>query len=100
MGKGGHILCLLFVFVYHKRRKTMEMTREERLLKFIFVDGEVDFYEEHLMGLTDEEKQRFFDENPDYMAELPVNDIGLLRDEMWLGILREIEKHNKQDITE
>lgn len=78
----------------------MEMTREERLLKFIFVDGEVDFYEEHLMGLTDEEIQRFFDENPDYMAGLPVSDVSLLRDGMWRGILREIEKHNKQDITE
>ena len=51
------------------------------------------------MGLTDEAIQRFFDENPDYMAGLPVNDISLLRDEMWRGILREIEKHNKQDIA-
>jgi hypothetical protein len=85
--------------MYHKRRKTMEMTREERLLKFIFVDGEVDFYEEHLMGLTDEEIQRFFDENPDFMSGLPVNDISLLRDEMWRGILRKIEKRIGENKT-
>ena len=75
------------------------MTKEEKFLKFAFEDGDVDFYEEHLMGLTDEEIQRFFDENPDYMAGLPVNDVSLLRDEMWRGILKKIERHNKQDIA-
>ncbi len=71
----------------------MEMTKEERFLKFAFEDGDVDFYEEHLMRLTDEEVREFCDRNPGFMSGLPVTDIKMLRDDTYRGILKMIEKH-------
>lgn len=66
----------------------------KRFLKFIFGD-DLDFYEEHLMDLTDEQQEKFFEENPDFMSEYPISRdmIYLLKDEMFREILRKIKRY-------
>ncbi len=44
--------------------------------------------------LLDEEQERFFDNNPDFMCDFPVkrDKMYLLKDRMFRGILRKIKK--------
>ncbi|MDD3361546.1 MAG: hypothetical protein PHW34_07735 [Hespellia sp.] len=74
----------------------MDMTAEQckRFLNFIMGD-DLDFYEEHLIDLTDEEQNTFFLDNPDFMSEFPVSRdrIYLLRDKSFRGILRKIKRY-------
>lgn len=71
----------------------MDAEQEKRFWKFIFGD-DLDFYEEYTIHLNDEEQEKFFDENPDFMCEysLSRNKMYLLRDSMYRGILRKIKK--------
>ena len=48
----------------------MKWTKEqqERFEKFILGD-DMDFYEEYTIHLTDEEQEKFFAENPEFMSE-------------------------------
>ena len=73
----------------------MDEEREERFWKFITGD-DLDFYEEYTIHLTDEEQEKFFDENPDFMSEFPVSrdKMYLLRDPVFREILRRIKKYD------
>ena len=64
---------------------------EERLLKFVEGD-DLDFYEEYVMHLPEEEQQKFFEENPDFLKEFPISGdrVELLKDEMFREVLRKI----------
>lgn len=46
------------------------------------------------MELPDEEQEKFFDANPDFMCDFPVrcDKIYLLKDRMFRGILRKIKR--------
>ena len=69
----------------------------KRFWKFIMED-DLDFYEEYVLGLTDEEQERFFSENPDFMSGFPLGrgNIELLKDKMYRGILRKIQKYEDE----
>lgn len=68
--------------------------------KFILGD-DLDFYEEYLLELSDDEQKKFFDENPDFMSEYPLvtNDyIHLLKDPIYRGLLRRIKAEEDQEM--
>lgn len=73
----------------------MDEEREERFWKFITGD-DLDFYEEYTIHLTDEEQEKFFEENPDFLCDYPISrdKIYLLRDPVFRGILRRIKKYD------
>lgn len=66
----------------------MQLSEEQakRFWKFIMGD-DLDFYEKYVLGLTDDEQERFFNENPDFMSEFPLGcgNIELLKDKMYRG---------------
>lgn len=72
----------------------MTEEQEEKFLKFIFED-DLDFYEEFTIHLTDEQQEKFFEENPDFMSEFPVSreKMNLLRNKSFREILREIKRY-------
>ena len=72
----------------------MTEEQEEKFLKFIFED-DLDFYEEFTIHLTDEQQEKFFEENPDFMSEYPISRdmIYLLKDKMFREILRKIKRY-------
>ena len=84
----------------HRRSKRyMTEEQEKRFWKFIMGD-DLDFYEEYTIHLTDEEQEKFFDENPDFMSEFPVSrdKMYLLRDPVYRKILKKIKvKRNFSD---
>lgn len=71
-----------------------EFTKEEieRVVEFISGD-DMDFYEKNIMKLSDEEQQKFFRENPDFMDEYGIgyDRVDWLKDEMFRNILRKIK---------
>lgn len=71
----------------------MTEEQEEKFLKIIFED-DLDFYEEFTIHLTDEQQEKFFEENPDFMSEYPISRdmIYLLKDKMFREILRKIKR--------
>ena len=73
----------------------MDEEREERFWKFITGD-DLDFYEEYTIHLTDEEQEKFFEGNPDFLCDYPISrdKIYLLRDPVFRGILRRIKKYD------
>jgi len=68
--------------------------RAKRLYSYIFGD-DLDFYEEFTIHLSDEEQERFFDANPDFMCDFPVrcDKIYLLRDRRFRRVLRKIKEY-------
>ena len=74
----------------------MKWTKEqqERFEKFILGD-DMDFYEEYTIHLTDEEQEKFFAENTEFMSEYPISRdmIHLLRDTMYRALMRKIKKY-------
>ena len=76
--------------------RKMEWTEEQykHFEKFILGD-DMDFYEEYTIHLTDEEQEKFFSENPDFMSEYPIirNKIYLLKDPIYRGLMRKIKKY-------
>lgn len=76
----------------------MEWTKDqyERFEKFIFGD-DLDFYEEYTINLSDEEQEKFFVENPDFMSEYPIsrNKIYLLKDPIYRGLMRKIKRYEE-----
>ena len=76
----------------------MEWTKDqyERFEKFIFGD-DMDFYEKYTINLSDEEQEKFFAENPDFMSEYPIsrNKIYLLKDPIYRGLLRKIKRYEE-----
>ena len=85
-----------------KYQQNIQMTPEQnkRFEKFIMGD-DLDFYEEYIINLSDEDQVKFFEENPDFMSEFPVNrdKIYLLKDALYRNILRKIkrDKRRKRD---
>lgn len=69
----------------------------EKLQKFFdFVMGDdLDFYEEFIIHLTDEEQESFFRDNPDFMLEVGrrCDKIYPLRDRIFRRILRRISAY-------
>lgn len=72
----------------------MDEEQEKRFWKFIMGD-DLDFYEEYTIHLTDEEQEKFFEENPDFLCDYPISrdKMYLLRDVVFRGILRKIKKY-------
>lgn len=66
-----------------------------RILQANYIFGsDLDFYEKFTIYLSDEEQERFFVNNPDFMCEFPAkcDKMYLLKDRMFGGILRKIKK--------
>ena len=61
---------------------------------FILGD-DLDFYEEYVINLSDDDQQKFFFENPQFMSEFPVSHdrMYLLNDKAFRGILRKIKAY-------
>ena len=78
---------------------THSMTEEQakKFLEFICGD-DLDFYEEYLIDLTEEEQGRFFDDNPEFMSEYPIGreEISLLKDKVFRGVLRKIKRYKEE----
>ena len=81
----------------------MDWTEDKynRFEKFILGD-DMDFYEEYTINLTDEEQEKFFAENPDFMSEYLISRdrIYLLKDPIYRGLMRKIKKwcHSKRNM--
>lgn len=71
----------------------MSADQMKRFLDFIF-GNDLDFYEEFTIHLSDEEQERFFDDNPDFMSKYPIKRdmIYLRKERMFRGILRKMRK--------
>lgn len=75
------------------------MTKEKQIQFLNFIMGDdMDFYEEHIINLTDKEQCDFFRENPDFMSDYAINEneIVLLRDKLYRGILRKIKRYEEE----
>lgn len=74
------------------------MTEEQlqRFFDFVFGD-DMDFYEEYTIYLTDEEQERFFRDNPDFMSNFSVecDKMDLLRDRIYRRIVRKIKEYEE-----
>ena len=64
----------------------------------MWMGDDLDFYEECLMDLTDEELKHFFRENPEFMEEYHMYEgrLLLLKDNNYREILRKIKRNNGQ----
>lgn len=80
---------MVYVKAYYDIEFTPELVQEQ--LEFIF-GSDLDFYEEFILPMSDEEQLEFFWDNPEFMAEYPVNydKIHLLKDSLHRAILRMI----------
>ena len=74
----------------------LEHTPEQihRFWNFIMGD-DMDFYEEQILHLSDDEQRKFFQDNPDFMSKyLSSRDrIDLLKDKTYREILRKIKEY-------
>lgn len=72
---------------------------EEQLQRFFdFIMGDdLDFYEEYMVNLTEEEQERFFRDNPDFMMEdgieCEIECDRMVKERMFEGILRKISEY-------
>lgn len=74
---------------------------EEQLQRFFdFIMGDdLDFYEEYTVNLTEEEQERFFRDNPDFMmedgieCEIERDKMDLVKERIFEGILRKISEY-------
>lgn len=75
----------------------MNKRNDKRFWKFIMGD-DLDFYEEYTIHLNDEEQEKFFDENPNFLCDYPVSrdKIYLLRDPIYRKLLRSIKRFMKE----
>ena len=75
------------------RNYEYNMTYEQntRLLRFIMMD-DLDFYEEFILKLSNEQQEEFFKEVPDFMSDFIEwhGRMDLLRDRVYREILRKI----------
>ncbi len=74
--------------------KYTTLEQAEKIVKFI-MDDDLDFYEEYVIRLADEQQEKFFDKNPEFMSEFPVSrdKMYLLKDKMFRDILRKIKRN-------
>lgn len=75
----------------------MRMKDQIRFFNFIMGD-DMDFYEEYIVRLSDDEQKIFFRDNPEFMSDYAVNDnrIVLLRDRLYRKILRKIKRYEEE----
>ena len=74
---------------------------EEQLQRFFdfIMDDDLDFYEEYTVNLTEEERERFFRDNLDFMTEvgggckMECNNMDLMKERIYRGILRKISEY-------
>lgn len=78
--------------------KHMTTKQAEKFIDFIFGD-DLDFYEEHLLDLTDEQQEIFFEENPEFMSVFCISRdrMYLLKDRIYRGIMRKIKRYMEGD---
>lgn len=67
-------------------------------LRTLIVEDDLEFYERHLINLSDEEMKVFYENNPDFMQEYNMYEgrLELLRSETYRGILKKI--YRKQEM--
>ena len=70
----------------------------ERMMKMLRGD-DLDFYEEYLVHLNDEELERFYEANPEFMADYDLTDVRkeLLKDSSYRKILKAIYAEEKKN---
>jgi len=87
------IKFLNFIFALCLKNLYIPVKRAKKFCYYI-LGSDIDFYEEFAIHLSDEEQEKFFDDNPDFMSKFPVghNKIYLLKDWRFRGILRKIKK--------
>ena len=76
--------------------QSVNMRTEQRMKLHNFIFGDdLDFYEWFMIDLSDEEQEKFFDDNPDFMSNFPVkrDRMYLLRNRMFRRILRKIKDY-------
>lgn len=63
----------------------------------IWMGDDLDFYEECLINLSDEELKEFFKENPEFMEEYHMYEgrLLLLKDKNYREILRKIKRNSE-----
>ena len=78
----------------------MKSATEEQYKRFekFILDDDMDFYEEYIIHLIDEEQKKLFTENPDFMSEYPIrrDKIYLLKDPVYRGLMRKIKKYENK----
>ncbi|MCF2554414.1 hypothetical protein [Faecalicatena contorta] len=74
--------------------KNMTEEQEKKFFKFIFED-DLYFYEEFTIHLTDNQQEKFFEENPEFMSEFPVSrdKMYLLKNKTFRDTLRKIKRY-------
>lgn len=75
---------------------TIKMTSEQHQKFHNFITGDdLDFYEEFIIHLSDEQQTYFFKENPDFMSDFPIShkNFYLLKDKLFRRILRSIKTY-------
>ena len=71
----------------------MMSEKKAQLLNF-FSGDDMDFYEEFVVNLSDEEQLKFLEENPKFMSSYGIDkdNILMLRDKSYRDILRKIKR--------
>lgn len=74
----------------------MNLKQIEKFWKLITED-DLEFYEEFIIHLPDEEQKKFFEEIPDFMSDFPVwrGRADLLKDRMYRKLLRRIKSYEE-----
>ena len=75
----------------------MRMKDQIRFFNFIMSD-DMDFYEEYIVHLSDDEQKKIFRDNPEFMSDYAVNEnrIVLMRDRVYRKILRKIKMYEEE----
>lgn len=73
---------------------------EEQNTKFLdlILGDDLDFYEEFVVNLSDEDQLKFLEENPKFMScyGIDKDNILMLRDKSYRGILRKIKRYEEK----
>lgn len=72
--------------------------KSECFLKFLMED-DVAFYEKYLVLLSDEEREKFLEQNPEFMREYQIDEkqMQLMEEKMHRQILKEIQTNLEKD---
>lgn len=79
---------------YEPIHKHISSKQMKKILDFISGDDLV-FYEEFIVCLPDEQQEKFFERNPEFMSEFPISrdKMELLNDKIFRCILRKIKRY-------
>ena len=75
----------------------MMSEKKAQLLNF-FSGDDMDFYEEFVVNLSDEEQLKFLEENPKFMSSYGIDkdNILMLWDKSYRDILRKIKRYEEE----